>query len=204
MRAYRPALNALGLIIMIFGLLMGFPLGVSLWLDDGAALAYDKAILVTVAAGLALWLATRGVRRDLRVHDGFFLVVATWVILPLFGALPLMGYMPALGFTDAYFEAVSGLTATGATVLSGVDDLPISINVWRTQMHWIGGMGIIVLVVAVGQARRMTRLRRAHLSEPSNARLSATVQRVGRAAVVLRALLGLLSVVAVSLAALLL
>ncbi|MCV2217697.1 TrkH family potassium uptake protein [Thauera sp. Sel9] len=149
MRAYRPALNALGLIIMIFGLLMGFPLGVSLWLDDGAALAYDKAVLVTVAAGLALWLATRGVRRDLRVHDGFFLVVATWAILPLFGSLPLMGHMPALGFTDAYFEAVSGLTATGATVLSGVDDLPISINVWRTQMHWIGGMGIIVLVVAI-------------------------------------------------------
>jgi trk system potassium uptake protein TrkH len=149
MRAYHPALNALGLIIMIFGLLMGFPLGVSLWLDDGAALAYDKGIFATFVAGLLLWAATRGVRRDLRVHDGFFLVAATWVVLPLFGALPLMAFMPALSFTDAYFEAVSGLTATGATILSGLDGLPTSINLWRTFMHWIGGMGVIVLVVAI-------------------------------------------------------
>jgi len=149
MRAYHPALNALGLIIMIFGLLMGFPLAVSAWLDDGATLAYDQAIFATFVAGLILWTITRGARRDLRVHDGFFLVVATWVVLPLFGALPLLAYIPELRFTDAYFEAVSGLTATGATVLTGLDDLPISINLWRTFMHWIGGMGVIVLVVAI-------------------------------------------------------
>ncbi len=149
MRAYYPALNALGLIIMIFGLLMGFPLGVSVWLDDGATLAYDKAVFATFVIGLILWALTRGGRRDLRVHDGFFLVAATWIVLPLFGALPLLAYIPGLHFTDAYFEAVSGLTATGATVLSGLDDLPISINLWRTFMHWIGGMGVIVLVVAI-------------------------------------------------------
>ncbi len=149
MRAYHPPLNALGLIIMIFGLLMGFPLAVSAWLDDGATLAYDQAIFGTFVAGLILWTITRGVRRDLRVHDGFFLVAATWVVLPLFGALPLLAFLPTLSFTDAYFEAVSGLTATGATVLTGLDDLPISINLWRTFMHWIGGMGVIVLVVAI-------------------------------------------------------
>ncbi|HRP23963.1 MAG TPA: potassium transporter TrkG [Thauera sp.] len=149
MRAYYPALNALGLIIMIFGLLMGFPLTVSVVLDDGATLAYDQAIFVTVVAGLLLWLATRAKRRDLRVHDGFLLVASTWVVLPLFGALPLLAYIPELRFTDAYFEAVSGLTATGATVLTGLDDLPVSINLWRTFMHWIGGMGVIVLVVAI-------------------------------------------------------
>ncbi|MCK2097058.1 TrkH family potassium uptake protein [Thauera aromatica] len=149
MRAYHPALNALGLIIMIFGLLMGFPLVVSAWLDDGATLAYDQAIFVTFVAGLLLWAATRSRRRDLRVHDGFFLVAATWVVLPLFGALPLLAYLPELRFTDAYFEAVSGLTATGATVLSGLDAMPVSINLWRTFMHWIGGMGVIVLVVAI-------------------------------------------------------
>ena len=149
MRAYHPALNALGLIIMIFGLLMGFPLVVSAWLDDGATLAYDQAIFVTFVSGLLLWAATRSRRRDLRVHDGFFLVAATWVVLPLFGALPLLAYLPELRFTDAYFEAVSGLTATGATVLSGLDAMPVSINLWRTFMHWIGGMGVIVLVVAI-------------------------------------------------------
>ncbi|MGD9869687.1 MAG: TrkH family potassium uptake protein [Thauera sp.] len=148
-RAYNPALNALGLIIMIFGLLMSFPLAVSAWLEDGATLAYDQGLFVTFVSGLLLWAATRAHRRDLRVHDGFLLVAATWVVLPLFGALPLLAYIPDLGFTDAYFEAVSGLTATGATVLTGLDDLPISINLWRTFMHWVGGMGVIVLVVAI-------------------------------------------------------
>ena len=148
-RAYYPALNALGLIIMIFGLLMSFPLIVSAVLDDGATLAYDQGLFVTFVAGLLLWAATRSKRRDLRVHDGFLLVAATWVVLPLFGALPLLAYIPELGFTDAYFEAVSGLTATGATVLTGLEHLPISINLWRTFMHWVGGMGVIVLVVAI-------------------------------------------------------
>lgn len=148
-RAYYPALNALGLIIMIFGLLMGFPLVVSAWLGDGATLAYDQGLFVTFVAGLLLWAATRSKRRDLRVHDGFLLVAATWVVLPVFGAMPLLAYLPGLGFTDAYFEAVSGLTATGATVLTGLDHLPISINLWRTFMHWVGGMGVIVLVVAI-------------------------------------------------------
>lgn len=149
LRAYYPALNALGLIIVMFGLLMGFPLAVSFWLEDGATLAYDQSILVTLVAGAALWLWTRGRRRDLRIHDGFLLVASTWVVLPIFGALPLLGYLPELSIVDAYFEAVSGLTATGATVLTGLDDLPTSINLWRTFMHWIGGMGVIVLVVAI-------------------------------------------------------
>jgi trk system potassium uptake protein TrkH len=149
MRSYFPALNALGLIIMIFGLLMGFPLAVSFYLDDGATLAYDHAIVSTFGAGLALWALTRGRRRDLRPRDGFLLVALTWIVTPIFGALPLLGYLPELSRTDAYFEAVSGLTATGATVLTGLDALPISINLWRTFMHWIGGMGVIVLVVAI-------------------------------------------------------
>jgi trk system potassium uptake protein TrkH len=76
---------------------------------------------VTFVAGLLLWATTRSQRRDLRVHDGFLLVAATWVVLPLFGALPLLPTSPSCRFTDAYFEAASGLTATGATVLTGLD-----------------------------------------------------------------------------------
>ncbi|MDR1423608.1 MAG: TrkH family potassium uptake protein [Azoarcus sp.] len=148
-RAHAAPLNALGLIIAIFGLLMLFPLAVSEYLDDGAARSYDFAFLSTVASGGALYLLTRGHRRDLRIHDGFFLVAFTWLILPVFGALPLLSYLPGLSLIDAYFEASSGLTATGATVLTGIDHLPVSINLWRTFLHWIGGMGIIVLVVAI-------------------------------------------------------
>ena len=147
--SYHPVLSALGLIVMIFGLLMAFPLGVSFFLEDGATLAFDHAVLITVAAGAVLWLLMRGRRRDLHVRDGFLLVALTWIVMPVFGALPLLDFIPGLTVTDAYFEAVSGLTATGATVLTGLDDLPISINLWRTFMHWIGGMGVIVLVVAI-------------------------------------------------------
>ncbi len=149
MRSYFPALNAMGLIMMIFGLLMGFPIAISYYLQDGAHLAFDTAMLITFASGLLLWLLTRGKRRDLRASDGFLLVAATWIVLPVFGAIPLYNHIPDLTYIYAYFEAVSGLTATGATVLSGLDDMPVSINVWRTFMHWIGGMGVIVLVVAI-------------------------------------------------------
>jgi trk system potassium uptake protein TrkH len=83
------------------------------------------------------------------MRDGILLVVLTWSLLPAFAALPLIIFMPELPLADAYFEAMSGLTATGATVLSGLDDLPDSINLWRAQLHWIGGLGVIVLVAAV-------------------------------------------------------
>jgi trk/ktr system potassium uptake protein len=149
MRSYFPVLNALGLIVMIFGLLMGFPLAVSFALDDGATRSFDHGVLVTVFAGLALWAATRRGRRDLRPRDGFLLVALTWIVTPIFGAIPLLDYLPGLSAVDAYFEAVSGLTATGGTVLRGLDAMAISINLWRTFMHWIGGMGVIVLVVAI-------------------------------------------------------
>lgn len=149
MRSYFPVVGALGLVLMLFGLVMVFPLGVSFFLEDGATEAYDLAIIATFACGLFAWGMTRGHRRDLRIHDGFLLVAATWVVVPVFGALPMMLYLPELSFTDAYFEAASGLTTTGATVLTGLDALPVSINLWRTFMHWVGGMGVIVLMVAV-------------------------------------------------------
>ena len=149
MGRYNPVLNPLGLIILIFGLLMGVPLAVSWWHGDNALTAYDESIVITFTAGLLLWLTTRKSRRDLRVRDGFLLVALTWVTLPLFAALPMWLYLPDMSFTDAYFEATSGLTATGATVMAGLDNLPISINFWRTFLHWIGGMGVIVLAVAI-------------------------------------------------------
>ncbi|MBT0959953.1 TrkH family potassium uptake protein [Denitromonas iodatirespirans] len=148
-RSYAPVIGAFGLITMIFGLLMGFPLAVSFFLHDGATAAYDEAILITFGAGMALWYAARNTRHDLRIRDGFLLVSATWLILPVFAMLPLILYLPDMSFTDGYFEAASGLTTTGATVLAGLDRLPVSINLWRCFLHWIGGMGVIVLVVAI-------------------------------------------------------
>ncbi len=147
---FLPVFNALGVIIGLFGLTMLVPVGVSWYFADGAQTAYDEAVLATLFAGALLWLMTRQRQRiELRVRDGFLLVALTWAVLPVFGALPLYAYIDGLSFTDAYFEATSGLTATGSTLLTGLDALPISINFWRTFMHWIGGMGVIVLAVAV-------------------------------------------------------
>jgi trk system potassium uptake protein TrkH len=142
-------LNVMGLIVALFGLAMAVPLAVSWGLDDGALGAYDEALAAALVGGFALWWLTRRFRRELAARDGFLLVVMIWAGLPAVAALPLWLQLPGLSFTDAYFEATSGLTATGATVLSGLDRLPPSINLWRAELHWIGGLGIIVLAVAI-------------------------------------------------------
>jgi trk system potassium uptake protein TrkH len=144
-----PILKILGIVIALFGVSMLLPLFVSLAIHDDAQLAYDEAFAFTVGPGLLLWLLNRRNRSELRYRDGFLLVVLIWTILPVFAALPLLIYLPGLAFTDAYFEAVSGLTTTGATVLSGLDAMAPSINLWRTQLHLVGGMGVIVLVTAI-------------------------------------------------------
>lgn len=144
-----PILKVLGMVVAVFGLSMLFPLAISSASADAAQHAYDEAVLATIGSGVSLWLLTRHNKRDLRARDGFLLVVLIWSVLPVFAALPLLIYLPELSFTDAYFEAMSGLTTTGATVLSGLDGLPPSINIWRAQLHLIGGLGVIVLVVAV-------------------------------------------------------
>ncbi len=149
LRRFFPILHVLGMIVLVFGLSMLAPLLMSEWTRDGAQRAYDEAALVTVGSGLFLFLMGRHWRRELKTRDGILLVVLTWTLLPAYAALPLLIYMPDLSLADAYFEAMSGLTATGATVLSGLDDLPDSINLWRAQLHWVGGLGVIVLVTAV-------------------------------------------------------
>jgi len=101
------------------------------------------------ATGALLWLATKPFRRELRRRDGFLLVVFMWLGMAAVAALPLMYTLPGLSFTDAFFETLSGLTTTGATVLVGLDHLPPAINLWRHELNWLGGMGIIVLAVAI-------------------------------------------------------
>jgi trk system potassium uptake protein len=138
-----------GRMVVLFAMLLLVPLAFA-WLgDDGAQRAFAVAAVATFGVGVAMSLATRRFRRELQPRDGFVLVGLTWLVLPVFGALPLLLAMPGLSMTDAYFEAMSGFTATGATVLSGLDDLPLSVNVWRCFMMWVGGLGIIVLAVAI-------------------------------------------------------
>jgi trk system potassium uptake protein TrkH len=138
-----------GRMIVLFAGLMAVPLAFAVGRHDAAEQAFLIGGGVTLGAGLALSAATGRFRRELKAHDGFLLVAVTWLVLPAFAALPLKLALPELSVTDAYFEAMSGFTATGATVLTGLDALPLSINVWRCFLMWVGGLGIIVLAVAI-------------------------------------------------------
>jgi trk system potassium uptake protein len=148
-----PVLRVLGILVMVFALAMGFPLGVSWFAQDGVWRVYPLAMGFTLCVGAALWWGMRRHARELQPRHGVMLVTLVWVLLPLFATLPLLLALHQVGrplsFTHAYFEAVSGLTTTGATVLSGLDALPVSVNVWRTFLQWVGGMGILILAVAV-------------------------------------------------------
>jgi trk system potassium uptake protein len=143
-------LRILGLMLMIFSLTMLPPIGVSFLYGDGHWQPFLSSFLVVAAVGMLLWLPSRSARRDLRLRDGFLIVSVFWVFLGLAGATPLfLSDVPEMSFTDAVFEAISGFTTTGATVIVGLDDLPKSILYYRQQIQWFGGMGIIVLAVAI-------------------------------------------------------
>jgi len=149
MSRIAPVLNVLSKVVMLFSATFLLPLTLSWILDDGAQRAYDEAIVITFIAGALIWLFTRKSHRELQTRDGFLLVLLVWTSLPAFATLPLLIYLPDLSFTDAYFETVSGITTTGSTILSGLDTLPMSINLWRGLLVWLGGMGLIVLAVAI-------------------------------------------------------
>ncbi|MGB7756153.1 MAG: TrkH family potassium uptake protein [Salinisphaera sp.] len=147
---YAVVQRVLGLLLMIFSVSMLAPIVVAFIYGDGEIEAFAIGFAITLATGLAAWLPSRHVQRELKIRDGFLVVVLFWMVLSLFGAIPLwLATRPDMSFTDAAFESVSGLTTTGATVLTGLDTLPHAILFWRVLLHWMGGMGIIVLAVAV-------------------------------------------------------
>ena len=138
----------LGIIAMAMSISHLLPVVTSLVLDDGTTALFMYSMLANFVVGLALWLATRRHRRELQIREGILLIMLVWVGGALFACMPLLWGL-GLSFTDAYFESMSALTATGATLLEGLDRLPPSINVWRAELQWVGGMGVIVLVVAI-------------------------------------------------------
>src|SRR5258708_30268500 len=144
-----PVLNVMSVVIVVFAFAMLLLLLVSVIYGDAARDAYEVAVLVTFASGAVLWIATLAGRAELQPRDGFLLVALVWTVLPAFATVPLLIHASDLSFTDAYFETVAALTTTGSTVLSGLDRLPPSINFWRCELQWLGGMGVIVLAVAI-------------------------------------------------------
>ena len=143
-----PVAHVFSLVIMVFSATMLAPLILAIWGLDPALWSFVVSAFATFVIGALLWLATRRFKRELKTRDGLMLVALTWVALPAVAGFPLWNYLP-INFTDAYFEATSGLTTTGGTILSGLEYLPRSINLWRHLLSWLGGMGIIVLAVAI-------------------------------------------------------
>jgi len=142
-------LHVLGSMLMMFSITYLLPVVTSIIYADGQLFDFAVAALVSLGVGAAIWAATRSHRRELRSRDGFLLVTLAWVLMSAIATVPLLIAIPGLSFTDAFFETMSGLSTTGATVLVGIDHLPPSINLWRHALNWYGGMGIIVLVVAI-------------------------------------------------------
>jgi trk system potassium uptake protein TrkH len=150
MTSLAPALNILARIMVGYSFLFLVPMAWAWQLDAPALLnVWLQSMASTLGCGLVLWLLTHRHHRELMPRDGFVLVNLVWTVLPACSAVPLVLAIDGLSWTDAYFEAMSGLTATGATALSGLDGLPVSVNVWRCFLQLIGGLGVMLLVVAV-------------------------------------------------------
>jgi trk system potassium uptake protein TrkH len=139
----------LGMIILGVALLMLAPSLVALELDSRDKVAFLTSTAVTASCGIALLLFNRHARRRLNVQEVFLLTTTAWIAVCLFGSLPFILSHTVGDFTAAVFESVSAVTTTGATVLTGLDELPLDILLWRSMMQWVGGLGIVALGAAV-------------------------------------------------------
>ena len=144
-----PTINILARVTAMFSLWISLPLALAWFGQDEGLQPFALSLSGLMLFSVLLSLLTHRFKREMKARDGFVMVVGLWTVLPAVSAVPLLLFDPTLPFTHAYFETMSALTTTGATVLTGLDHLPPSINLWRHLLNWLGGMGIIVLAVAI-------------------------------------------------------
>ncbi len=149
MRSIFTLIHVLGLVSMGFGGLMLTCLMTSYFNQDGVTQAFLDSALIVFSVGALMFFPTLKMPKKLSRQAGFLLVAMTWSLSPMLCTLPLLIALPNMTFVDAYFETMSGLTTTGATVMSGLDTLPMSLNLWRHELNWIAGMGIIIFAIAI-------------------------------------------------------
>ena len=142
--------RVLGLLLMLFSLSLVPPILVSLYYQDGAVQSFFTSFAIILLVGVLIWSPVQNNQQDLRTRDGFIVTALFWAVLGLAGAVPfVVADSTSLSLVDAVFESISGLTTTGATVITGLDNLPKSILFYRQQLQWLGGIGIIVIAVAI-------------------------------------------------------
>ncbi len=150
MRSILAIVNVLGALVAMFAAFYLLPIITALIYGETTQLyVFLESAGSSLVIGLILLLATKRFRSELKPRDGYLLVSLSWIVITVLAAVPLMLGAPYLSFTDAFFESMSGLSTTGSTVITGLDALPHSVNLWRCALHWLGGMGIIVLAVAI-------------------------------------------------------
>ena len=138
-----------GILIILFALSLTIPLLISLYYQDGAQYSFVKSIVIILVIGLIFSSFSSSDEKNLRTRDGMIITISSWLILALCGAMPFIFATKPLSFVDAWFESMSGLTTTGSTILVDTELLPVSLLFYRQFLQWIGGMGIILLAVAV-------------------------------------------------------
>ena len=146
---FQPISNILGIMLMLLGISMFCTAGISAYYQADDLTAFILSGSICLATGFGLWMLKFGSDSQIQKREGYLIVSLAWFFLGLFGAMPFYfsGVTPL--FTDALFESVSGFTTTGASIFSNVESLPEGILFWRSLTHWIGGMGIVVLTVAL-------------------------------------------------------
>ena len=142
--------RVLGLMLMVFSTSMLVPIVFAAIYQENTLPMFFLAFTITMIVGFLSWLPARNMKGEIRIRDGFIITVLFWLVLSTFGALPFaLSQETNLSFIDALFESISGLTTTGATVFTNLEDLPKSILYYRQQLQWLGGIGIVVIAVSI-------------------------------------------------------
>ncbi len=143
----RPVAHSIGKIVAALGAAMAFPMAVDWWRGDPQWQVFLEAGIITGVIGLLTTVASRGELRALTIQQAFLITSGLWAVMPIFGALPFVLGAPHASLTDAYFEAMSGLTTTGTTAFPHLDGLSYGVHLWRSTLHWAGGLGIVVVAM---------------------------------------------------------
>ena len=143
----KAIINLFSILVLLFSLSYVFPIIVSLVFSDNSLYLFLPTFIFVGALGLIGFFFTKGVQRDLSAKDGFVIIVMFWLVLSLAGSIPF--YLSGMSPIDSFFESMSGITTTGATVISNIETLPESLKFYRQLLQWMGGMGLIVLAIAV-------------------------------------------------------
>ncbi|HUU49388.1 MAG TPA: TrkH family potassium uptake protein [Nitrospinota bacterium] len=177
----RLVVYVLGIVIVGVGLSMLLPIAISLYYQDGDLFSLVYSSMICIFLGLIVSYSSKE-EGDIGIKDGFAIVTFGWISAALFGSLPFLFFGTFNNFTDAFFEAMSGFTTTGATVLANIEKQPHGILVWRSLTQWLGGMGIIVLSIAILPALRVggMQLFKAEVPGPSQDRLTPRIKDTAR------------------------